>query len=222
MANRRFEQFTYGLVKKAVHIVGKATFHLRTVGTLAVQDLTYTSVVLDADANLISIAYTGGATAGSEVVSVVGNAISIQIETGVSTATQVKAAFDLVAGAIALATVAVSGTGGTAQVVAAAAFLAGGTDDSWAIDEAPGVASIAITGAGHFTMNLSDRYNALVDASFSLQKAIAADLIPQLVSSDVVTAKAVVFKTLTTATAARPVTGDKIYFHLILRNSSIT
>jgi hypothetical protein len=101
-------------------------FNVGVKAALEVQDLTYTAVVPGAAGNSITIAYTGGATAGAEVVSVVGNAISIQIETGVSTATQVKAAFDAESDATDLAAVAVSGTGGTAQVVAAADALEGG------------------------------------------------------------------------------------------------
>jgi len=80
-----------------------------------IQDLTYSAVATNATGELVTIAYTTGATAGSEVVTVVGNAISIQIQSGVSTATQVKAKFDASAAAIALATCTISGTGGTAQ-----------------------------------------------------------------------------------------------------------
>jgi hypothetical protein len=64
-----------------------------------------------------------------EVVSVVGNAISVQIASGASTATQVKAAIDAdVAGAALLVSVAITGTPGTAQVTASAVNLAGGHD----------------------------------------------------------------------------------------------
>jgi len=97
-----------------------------TAATLIVQDLTYTADALDNTGNLISVAYTGGANAGSEVVTVTGNAISVQIQTGVSTATQVKTAVDASAPASALISVTVSGVGATAQVTATAAFLAGG------------------------------------------------------------------------------------------------
>ena len=98
-----------------------------TAATAVIQDLTYTAVATNQSGNLVNIAYTTGGTAGSEVVTVIGNAISIQIETAVSTATQVKAAFDGSAAALALATVAISGTGSTAQTApVAATFLTGG------------------------------------------------------------------------------------------------
>ena len=92
--------------------------------SLIIQDITYQSVLNGG--NDISIEYTAGVTAGSEVVTVVGNKISIQIEDGVSTATQVKAAFDAEPAAIALATATISGVASDSQGIAAEANLAGG------------------------------------------------------------------------------------------------
>lgn len=82
---------------------------------LSVQDLTYTAVATGTGGNAISIAYTTGAVAGSEVVSVVGNAISIQIASGVSTAAQIKAAILASSPAIALISVDVFGDSTKAQ-----------------------------------------------------------------------------------------------------------
>lgn len=98
--------------------------------TKEIQDLTYTAATAGSAGNSITVAYTAGGTAGSEVVTVVGTAISIQIEDGVSTADQIKAAFDLSADAIALASCAVSGVGGNAQNTVTATALAGGKDAS--------------------------------------------------------------------------------------------
>lgn len=67
---------------------------------------------------------TGGidaVTAGNETVTVSGNAITINLESGTSTATQVKTKFDLSAAAVALATCTVSGTAGDAQTAPVAA-----------------------------------------------------------------------------------------------------
>lgn len=95
-----------------------------TAATLVKGGVTYTAVATNNTGNLISVAYTAGATAGSEVVTVVGNAISVQIETGVSTITQVRTAVNAAAPAAALVTA--TGTSGTAVVTATATFLAGG------------------------------------------------------------------------------------------------
>lgn len=66
-----------------------------TPGSVVVQDLTY-STDSNTDAyNGKSISYTTGATAGAEVVTVDGsNNVSVQIQNGVSTATQIKTACD--------------------------------------------------------------------------------------------------------------------------------
>lgn len=103
------------------------TVPAETAATLEVQDLTYTAVDdLGQDGNNITIEYTAGGTAGSEVVTVTDTAISVEIEDGVSTATQIETAINASAAALALITVEVTGTGGTAQDIAAAAPLAGG------------------------------------------------------------------------------------------------
>ena len=62
--------------------------------SLAVQQLTYTADVAGNIGNEISITYTSGGTAGAEVVTVAGSAISVQIQNGVSTRDQIKTAVD--------------------------------------------------------------------------------------------------------------------------------
>lgn len=56
------------------------------------QDLTYTHNLSTTAGNGTTISYTTGATAGSEVVSGSATAVSVQIENGVSTATQISTA----------------------------------------------------------------------------------------------------------------------------------
>jgi len=92
--------------------------------SLVIQDLTYTFNNAG-DNNSYSIEYTTGATAGSEVITLLGQAITVQIDSGVSTATQVKAAVDasLMAGTV---TATITGTGSNAQVTAAAANFVNG------------------------------------------------------------------------------------------------
>lgn len=117
--------------KNALEYVVEANPAITLSGGLAasaaskiLQDLTYTSVANGANSP-ISITYTTGATAGAEVVSVVGNAISIQIQNGVSTATQIQTAFNAVGAATALATCTISGTGSNAQSTVNLASLTG-------------------------------------------------------------------------------------------------
>jgi len=97
--------------------------------TIVIQDLTYTSVLSGAGQDAITIEYANTAIAGSETVVVTNKAVLIGIESGISTATQVKAAFDGSAAAIALATVAISGIAGTAQTTQGPTSLAGGAGE---------------------------------------------------------------------------------------------
>ena len=79
--------------------------------------------------NDIQIEFLDTATAGAEVVTVVGKKITVSMEGGASTATQLKTALDNSAPAAALIDVAITGGGGaTAQAAFALANLTGGDD----------------------------------------------------------------------------------------------
>ena len=104
------------------------TANVNVPAFLVVQDLTYTAACTDFDAgNSITIEYADTATAGSETVVVTLQAILVGIESGVSTATQIKAAIDASLAASELVNVAITGTGATAQVTAGPTSLASGT-----------------------------------------------------------------------------------------------
>jgi len=118
------------------------------------------------------VTLSGGAEAigdaGNEVVSVVGNAISVTLEGGVSTATQVKAALDAHVGAAALINTTITGTGSAPQSAPyAQTFLTGGQDSVGA----PGSEIVTVTGRHikvGFQSGLStaqDLYDALVAVS---------------------------------------------------------
>lgn len=96
---------------------------------LVIDDITYTAKKGGDLGELISIEYLDTATAGAETVSVVGNVIKVGIEDAVSTATQVLAAINGSAAALALVTAAITGTAGDAQITTAATFLANGSGD---------------------------------------------------------------------------------------------
>lgn len=121
--------------------------------TKTMQGMLYSSKSAGIAGNSITIAITGGATAGSEVVTVVDSAISVQIEDGVSTDTQVKTAIDAKVEAAALITV--TGDTGAAQTTQIATALEGGTDRVQSTDtqiktaieaEAGADALVALTG----------------------------------------------------------------------------
>lgn len=93
---------------------------------LIVQDLTYTAVELGLNGNDVSIEYLAGGTAGSEVVTVVNQKVSVQIEDGVSTASQIKSKVQASSEASELVEVDLTGVGSNAQIAAAEVQLAGG------------------------------------------------------------------------------------------------
>lgn len=221
MANRRFEQFQYSLVKKLVHLCGSATYDAAAAASLVVQDLTYTADAVGAAGNSITIEYVDGATAGAEVVSVVGNAISVEIEDGVSTATQIKTAVDASGAAAALVNVTVSGTGSDAQVEVAETALAGGDDADFNVFDMPGVASVSVAGTGLVKVTLQDKYNSLMYAHCAVQKGSAGDLVAQIIGEDVNGDKEIDFRLLAGATPTNLANGDVLYFDIKLRNSSI-
>lgn len=125
-AMMKFEGFGQDAHISGQSLLAQALTGVAVAASKVIQDLTYTADTAGSAGNLITIAYTTGATAGAEVVTVSGSAISVQISTGVSTATEIKTAVDASVAASALIAVAISGTGGNAQVAAAAANLAGG------------------------------------------------------------------------------------------------
>jgi hypothetical protein len=97
-------------------------------GVTSLIDVVGTSSNSQVTAVAASLAGGLGGTAGNETVTVVGSVIKVYLETGVSTATQVKAKVDASSPAAALVDVSVTGTGSDAQVVTAATALEGGVD----------------------------------------------------------------------------------------------
>lgn len=98
-----------------------------TKASKILQDLTYTALKGGEPGNLLQIQYATGGTAGAEVVLVTGNLIKVTIQSGTSTATQVRAAVIASTPAMALlSSVVVSGSGATAQVTASAVNFTGG------------------------------------------------------------------------------------------------
>ena len=95
--------------------------------SLVEQDLTFT-FIQPGDNNNYTLEYTPGATAGSEVVSILGTDITVQIEDGVSTATQIKAAMDAIPNLAAAITVTISGVGGNAQDIFGPENFTGGVN----------------------------------------------------------------------------------------------
>lgn len=97
-----------------------------TASSLVIQDLTITFST-PGDNNSYQVAYVDDTTAGSETAGLSGNLVTVHMESGVSTALQIKAAIEAnitIAGAL---TVTVSGVGSNAQNAQVATNFAGGS-----------------------------------------------------------------------------------------------
>jgi hypothetical protein len=162
--------------------------------SLEVQDITYTALLRGVAGNDITIQYADTATAGSETVTVTDNAILIGIESGVSTATQVKAAFDAESDATDLASAAITGTAGTAQVTAAAASLASGTNIAASGIDASQITSVTETAVGTWLIILKYPYqpNSLAGdpIAMAMSKTAGAQALISAVDHDRITVKA--------------------------------
>jgi hypothetical protein len=110
-------------VMSATSTAVKATGFISSTGKL-----TFTAAAFGTGGNSISVSFTAGGTAGSEVVTVVGNAISVQIQSGVSTAAQIKTKLEASASAMALITVVETTSG--AMVAPATVTLTSGAGGS--------------------------------------------------------------------------------------------
>lgn len=98
-----------------------------STATLVKAQLTFNAKQAGDAGNDITIAFIAGGVAGSEVVTVVGKAISVSMATGVSTATQLKTALDANPDAFALINTVIAGGGGaTTQPAFAVSNLVGG------------------------------------------------------------------------------------------------
>jgi hypothetical protein len=94
--------------------------------SLTEQDLTFVFNQPESNTNSYTLEYTPGATAGAEVVGLALNAITVQIEDGVSTAAQIKAAMEAIPQFASAITITVSGAGSNAQDIFGPTNFTGG------------------------------------------------------------------------------------------------
>jgi hypothetical protein len=221
MAERRFtSQFSYSFEKMPVRATLAATKTASgAFATITKGGVSGTAVIMGTEGNSITLAYTTGGTAGAEVVTVSGNAISVQIESGVSTITQVRTALNASVAAAALATF--TGTSATTVAAAAATSFSSGADTTFTYVQGLGQGiTLTQTGTGVFVATLPNKYNALLGATFTLGRASGAvDLTFQIASESVASAKTVTFRSLTGATPTNPAVSDVLYIAFDLRNN---
>lgn len=216
MANRLFNQFLFSFTKMLTSIHGQISLVQAVKATVTAQGMTYTADDFGSAGNSITVTLTTGGTAGAEVVTVVGKAISVQIQSGVTTQTQLKTALD----ASVAAPISVSVASGATPVAAAAAVTLTGGVDGVASSTIKG-ASVVRSGVGQYTVTLEDKYYALMDLQLTLKAATPVDLVPQQLSDDVAGAKTIVFSLLAGATPTEVAAPCVVNFKAFLRNSSV-
>lgn len=214
-------QFVYSTYGKPVMIAGRIDLVIPVQASLVNQGVTLTAVALGSAGNSVTYAITAGATAGAEVVTVVGNAISIQIESGVSTVTQVRTALNASGAAAALMTATGTSAAAVTAPVAATA-LSGGVDgvvDDYNFGSL--VSSVTRTGVGVIEIVLSDQYNAIQSVECQFGSGTAQDLVPQI--SDIAGDNDGIEITLLSGATPTDVVSDDclMFVNIILNASSI-
>lgn len=224
MANRRFtSQFNYSFERMPVSLMGSfAQTDVGAFATLVSSGVTYTADVMGSAGNSITIALVTGGTAGAEVVTVSGLHISVSMEPGVSTQTQIKTALDNSVPAAALIHVSVA-SGGTAVPALAQTSLASG-DDSDFNDTALSM-TLTQVDTGIYQLQLQDKYPVLLSIQLELQRSSGiANLMPQVISEDVDDSRIILIRMISISgqALANMANGDVLYVRCDLRNSGVS
>ncbi len=82
-------------------------------------------------------------------------------------------------------------------------------------------AAVTKTGTGEYTITLNDTYVAMVAVDAQLQAATAVDLVPQVKSYDVTSAKTVVINLNAGATPTNPAAACVLHVKILLRDSTV-
>ena len=219
MANRYLRQFMYSAEIMPVNLMGSFTQNgsTGTFATLTDNGITWTAIRMGSAGNDITVALIAGGTAGSEVVTVTDKAISVQIEDGVSTRTQVETAVNTSPAALALIAISVA-SGSTAATLLSPTHLATGTDTVF-ITNAKNF-TMAQIDTGTFEIQLQDKYNQLLYVDCSLQVTSPADLITQFQSESVSSSKTIVVRVQSSASPTDMADTDVMYVDIKLRNST--
>jgi Protein of unknown function (DUF3383) len=128
IANAIFSQNPNPILTQGYLVIITRKQNVPVSASLVIQNVNYTAVATGVGGNAITIAYTTGGVAGSEVVTVNSNAISVQIASGISTAAQIAAAVNASGAASALVTASVFSNSTKAQTAPVSATnLSGGS-----------------------------------------------------------------------------------------------
>lgn len=169
---------------------GNITDYPGVQATLTIQDLTWTFIQPGSDNNSITIEFANTATAGNETVTFSLPNIIIGIESGVSTATQVKNACDNTPSFVTNITTVISGTASNPQVTEAATNFTGGVN-AGTTKAAQFDGDVSIDGALSFTGALS--IGQLTSfAPYNVASSLGVASVDQLITAPAVAASATI------------------------------
>lgn len=213
------QQFLGSLYRNLTGLHGSVSLVQQVKATLVTQGITLTAASFGTIGNNVTFTVTGGAVAGAETVSVSGNAITVRVESGVSTITQVSTALQASTAAVALAVTTSTGTAGvsTATVLP----LAGGIDGVVS-QNIVGVDSVVQSGVGELTLTLNRAWPSHLWTKCQLLSATPQDLNPQVISSLLLTTKVTKINLLAGATPTDPTSACTLYVGIWFRDSSVS
>jgi hypothetical protein len=157
--------------------------------SLVVQDITYEFLTVGTFNNSYTMEYVDDVTAGSEYFSILGQAVTCHIESGVSTATQIAAAAAVPPFVTAVLTT-ITGVASNPQVAAAAVNFAGGEDAGVAVG-ANITGDVTINGALSFSGALSIGQLSSF-APFTVTSGLGVASVDTLITSPTVPASATI------------------------------
>ncbi len=213
------QQFLGSLYRNLTGLHGSLAYTAQVKATLTTQGILLTAASFGTVGNNVTFTVTPGATAGAETVSVTGSAITVQVETGVSSITQVATALQASTAAVALAVTTSTGAGTVATH--AVLSLAGGVN-AGVTSNIIGVSSAAVTGTGEITLTLDRKWPFHLWTKCMMKSSTPQDLIPQVESSSLVTGQTTKIQLLTGATPTEPTSDCSLYVGIWFRDSSTT
>lgn len=83
-----------------------------------------------------------------------------------------------------------------------------------------GVKSVTLDAAGQYTVTLEDKYTELMSVSVMVESAAAQDIVVQMISHDVKSAKTIKLRTLKAAVETAPTDGSVLIIKIDVKNTS--
>lgn len=230
MAGRNFSsQFSFSFEKQVVKLMGTFT-QVGSAGaraSMTAGDITFTAKAWGTPGNAISVELLDPKTASQSLaITATDDKISVSLATDdagaiVTDCPTLAAAIQANGPASALVTAVSSSS--TKVTPIAETHLTGGAETVFSNNLPINAMSLTQIDDGAFTLELEDKFYALISGSVALMAASATDLQPQLASEDVSTTKIITIRTIAVGSGSPVPTnmraGNKLLIDLSLRSA---